>query len=99
MTTSGVRTATIPKTASVAPARTLMPLRVSFPLIAILGYAAFLITGFGTHLDAWRPIPLYVFFGFLLFVLQANLVEARSPARLAYTAFASVFALLYAADV
>lgn len=99
MTTSGVRTASMPATARAAPARPLVPLRVSFPLIAILGYAAFLITGFGTRLGPWRPIPLYVFFGFLLFVLQANLVATRSRVRLAYTAFASVFALLYAADV
>jgi hypothetical protein len=99
MTTSGVRTASMPATARAAPARPLVPLRISFPLIAILGYAAFLITGFGTRLGPWRPIPLYVFFGFLLFVLQANLVATRSRVRLAYTAFASVFALLYAADV
>lgn len=74
-------------------------LGVSFSAIALLGYAAFLVAGFGTGLGAWRPIPLYVFFGFLIFLFQARLIQARSAARLAYTALASVFALLYAADV
>ncbi|HEV2236717.1 MAG TPA: hypothetical protein VGR57_08665, partial [Ktedonobacterales bacterium] len=40
-----------------------------FPLIGLLLYAAFITSGFGAGLGAWRPIPLYVFFGFLIFLL------------------------------
>jgi hypothetical protein len=70
-----------------------------FPLVALLGYVAFLITGFGTTLGPWRPIPLYVFFGFLLYLLQASVIQARSLPQIAYAALATLFALLYAADV
>jgi hypothetical protein len=70
-----------------------------FPLIGLLLYAAFITSGFGAGLGAWRPIPIYVFFGFLIFLLQANLIRRRSVSAIAYTAFATIFALVFAADV
>lgn len=72
---------------------------VLVPAIGILGYVAFLLAGFGTGLGAWRPVPLYLFFGGLLFLLQIGLLERRTAPHLAYTAGASVFALLFAGDV
>jgi hypothetical protein len=98
MASTGTKASILPSTATDADLGH-ASLRVSFSVIAILGYVAFLISGFGTYLGSWRPIPLYIFFGFLVFLFQANLIETRTRARLAYTAFASVFALLYAADV
>jgi hypothetical protein len=70
-----------------------------FPLIGLLLYAAFITSGFGAGLGEWRPIPIYVFFGFLIFLLQANLIRRRSVSAIAYTAFATIFALVFAADV
>jgi hypothetical protein len=70
-----------------------------FPIIGLLLYAAFITSGFGNNLGAWRPIPIYVFFGFLIFLLQANLIRRRSLGAIAYTAFATAFALVFAADV
>jgi hypothetical protein len=70
-----------------------------FPIIGLLLYAAFITSGFGAGLGAWRPIPIYVFFGFLIFLLQANLIRRRSVGAIAYTAFATIFALVFAADV
>jgi hypothetical protein len=70
-----------------------------FPVIGLLLYVAFITAGFGARLGAWRPIPLYVFFGFLIFLLQANLIRRRSVGAIAYTAFATIFALVFAADV
>jgi hypothetical protein len=70
-----------------------------FPLIGLLLYAAFITSGFGASLGVWRPIPIYVFFGFLIFLLQANLIRRRSVSAIAYTAFATIFALVFAADV
>ncbi|HEY7780736.1 MAG TPA: hypothetical protein VIC85_11050 [Ktedonobacterales bacterium] len=72
---------------------------VLVPAIGILGYVAFLLAGFGTGMGAWRPVPLYLFFGVLLFLLQIGLVERRTASHLAYTAGASIFALLFAGDV
>ncbi len=98
MVFSGTKTAAAPP--SVAPAPTAVVFaRGWFPLVAILLFSSFLITGFGTNLGPWRPVPVYIFFGFLLFLLQANLIETRSVAGVAYAAFATVFALLFAADV
>src|SRR5260221_2972387 len=98
MVFSGKKTAAAPP--SVAPAPTAVVFaRGWFPLVAILLFSSFLITGFGTNLGPWRPVPVYIFFGFLLFLLQANLIETRSVAGVAYAAFATVFALLFAADV
>jgi hypothetical protein len=98
MTATSAETKTRPGT-SARPATRVSAAGVSFPLVALLGYVAFLIAGFGTGLQAWRPIPLYVFFGVLIFLFQARLIQTRSVARLIYTALASIFALLYAADV
>lgn len=73
--------------------------RIPFGLVAVLGYAAFLISGFGTGLGSWRPIPLYLFAGVLMFLFQLGLTQTRTRGRLLYTGFATVFALAYAADV
>ncbi len=76
-----------------------LPLRVSVPLTIILGYGALLVTGFGTSLGSWRPIPVYLFLGFLLFWLQASIEPKRTLASVSYVVLATGFALLYAADV
>src|SRR5579875_2862221 len=76
-----------------------MAMRVPYSVIALAGYVAFLLAGFGTHLGAWQPIPLYAFFGLLVFLLQVHLLPARSTWATAYTIVASLFTLLFAADI
>ncbi len=47
------------------------------PTLALLGYVAFLLTGFGTHLGNLRPLPVYLFFGLLLYLFQMQLSRPR----------------------
>jgi hypothetical protein len=99
MTTETQAAPLAPSPAAPAPHTPALALRVPFSVIALFGYVAFLLAGFGTHLGPWRPIPLYIFFGFLVFLLQMNLLPARSLAWTAYTVVASLFTLLFAADL
>ena len=88
-------------------ARPVLAPRIALPIIAVLAYAAFLTTGFGTFLDDLgksagydlRPLPLYAFFGILLLALQAAISDVRSIPRIIYIFLTSGFAIVYAADV
>ncbi len=74
--------------------------QIALPLIAILGYAAFLITGFGAGLGpSVQPLPIYIFLGLMLLALQAVISDNRSAARLLYIFLTSGFALVYAGFV
>ena len=73
--------------------------QISLPLIAILGYAAFLISGFGAGLGAAQPLPIYTFLGLMLLSLQAVISVNRSVPRIIYIFLTSGFALVYAAFV
>ena len=73
--------------------------QISLPLIAILGYAAFLISGFGAGLGAAQPLPIYIFLGLMLLALQAVISVNRSVPRIVYIFLTSGFALVYAAFV
>jgi hypothetical protein len=75
-----------------------MPLRVAVPVTIVVGYGALLLTGFGTSLGAWRPVPVYVFLGFLLFWLQTSILPKRTALSLGYVALATGFALFVAGD-
>jgi hypothetical protein len=59
---------------------------------------AFLITGFGTHLGAFQPVPIYVFFSLLLLTLQLAIAENHSSARVLYVLVTSGFAVIYAGE-
>ncbi len=51
---------------------------IMIPALALLGYLAFLLTGFGTHLGNLRPLPVYLFFGILLYLFQMQLSRPRT---------------------
>jgi hypothetical protein len=73
-------------------------MRVYLPPLILLGYIAFLITGFGTRLSALQPVPIYIFFSLLLLTLQLSVSENRTPARVLYVLITSGFALTYAGE-
>lgn len=87
---------TIPRTATASP---MVSARVALPLLVVVGYVAFILTGFGTDLGSWQPLPVFTFFGLCLIALQILISETKSPARMAYVVLTSVFALIYAADI
>ncbi len=68
------------------------------PIFVFLAYAAFLITGFGTTLGAWRPVPIYIFSALLLLTFQETIAAHRSHGRFVYTFVTSAFAVLFAGD-
>ena len=72
---------------------------VTLPIVAILGYAAFFVSGFGAGLGGAQSLPIYAFLGLMLLALQAIISETRTPARLVYVFLTSGFALVYAAEV
>lgn len=73
--------------------------QVALPLLAILGYTAFLITGFGVKLGTWQPLPIYIYLSLMLLSLQAVISENRSLPRIIYIFLTSGFAVVYAAEV
>jgi hypothetical protein len=68
------------------------------PLLVILAYTAFLMTGFGATLGAWQPVPIYLFLALLLLTFQEVIAAHRSHGRFVYTFLTSAFALLFAGD-
>jgi uncharacterized membrane protein len=77
----------------------LPPRQISLPVIALLGYAALFVTGFGTYLGAFQPVPMYAYFSLLLLVLQMAISENHTIARAAYVVLTSIFAIVYAGEV
>lgn len=79
-----------------------LPRQVLLPLIVILGYVAFLITGIAAagndSLADNPPVILYVYFSLLLVLLQIAISENRSLGRLLYVFIASGFAIVYAGE-
>ncbi|HEX6123253.1 MAG TPA: hypothetical protein VFY89_08830, partial [Ktedonobacterales bacterium] len=73
-------------------------MRMYLPLLILLGYIAFLITGFGTRLGALQPLPIYIFFSLLLLALQLTISANRTAARVLYVLVTSGFALTYAGE-
>lgn len=79
-----------------------MPQRARFvllPLLGLLGYAAFLVTGFGGGLSAMQqPLPLYIYLCLILLLFQLVILRNRAPAIVFYVLLTSGFAIIYAAD-
>jgi hypothetical protein len=73
-------------------------LPVAVPLTALFGYGALLVAGFGTNLGAWRPVPIYVFLGYLLIWFQSSLDINRSVGHIVNILLVTGFALAFAAD-
>ncbi|HEY7831916.1 MAG TPA: hypothetical protein VIG30_00005, partial [Ktedonobacterales bacterium] len=72
---------------------------VLVPLLGLLGYAAFLVTGYGAGLSAMQqPLPLYIYLSIVLLLFQIVILQRRAPATLVYVLLTSGFAVLYAAD-
>lgn len=69
------------------------------PMMVFLAFVAFLLTGFGTGLGVWQPIPVYVFLCLTLLTLQEHIARNRSLAHRTYVFLASSFAVLYAGEV
>jgi hypothetical protein len=93
-------TATATATASTARMFRLPSPQVTLPIIAILGYTAFLVTGFGQSLGpSVQPLPIYTFLGLMLLALQAVISDNRTAARVIYVFLTSGLALVYAAFV
>jgi hypothetical protein len=87
-------------TASTARMFRLPSPQVTLPIIAILGYSAFLITGFGQRFGpSGQPLPIYAFLGLMLLALQAVISDNRTVARVVYVFLTSGLALVYAAFV
>ncbi|MBA3823406.1 MAG: hypothetical protein H0X24_05785 [Ktedonobacterales bacterium] len=73
--------------------------QITLPIVAILGYTAFFISGFGVDLKGAQSLPIYIFLGLLLLALQTIISETRTPTRFLYVLLTSGFALFYAAEV
>jgi hypothetical protein len=73
------------------------------PILVLLAFVAFLLTGFGTDLGAtpgvWQPIPVYLFLCLALLTLQEHIAENRSIAHRTYVLLASSFAVIYAGEI
>lgn len=76
-----------------------VPSRIWIPVVAVLGYVAFLLAGFAASLGDSRALPVYAFLGLLLFLFQAALVRARSFWSLVWVGLSSIFALAFAGDL
>jgi hypothetical protein len=72
--------------------------RAYLPIFVILAYCAFLLTGFGTTLGKWQPVPIYLFLVLLLLTFQETIAAHRSHGRFVYTFLTSAFAVLFAGD-
>ena len=77
----------------------LPPATVLAPVFFLLGYAALLVSGFGTGLGALQSLPIYIFFCFLLLMLQTAISDNRSIGRIVYIFVSSGFAVVYAGEV
>jgi hypothetical protein len=69
------------------------------PLLALLAFPAFLMTGFGSGLGAWQPVPVYVFLCVALLTIQERIAQNRSIAHRAYALLAGAFAALFAGEL
>ncbi len=69
------------------------------PLLALLAFPAFLMTGFGSGLGAWQPVPVYVFLCVALLTIQERIAQNQSIAHRAYALLAGIFAALFAGEV
>lgn len=75
------------------------PATVLAPIFFLLGYAVLLFAGFGSGLGTLQALPLYIYFSFLLLVLQWVISGNRSVARVLYIFLTSGFAIVYAGEV
>jgi len=73
-------------------------LEIALPTLVILGFIAFLVTGFGAGLGQVQPLPVFIFLGILLLLLQLYLSKDRSLLRTLYGLGAATFGLVYAAE-
>jgi hypothetical protein len=73
--------------------------QITLPIVAVLGYTAFFISGFGVDLGGAQSLPIYIFLGLLLLALQTIISETRTASRILYVFLTSGFALVYAAEV
>ncbi|MGZ3640190.1 MAG: hypothetical protein ACXVCX_20355 [Ktedonobacterales bacterium] len=76
----------------------LPPASVLAPVFFLLGYVAMLISGFGKGLGTLQSLPIYIFFCFLLLMLQTGISDNRSVGRIIYIFVSSGFAIVYAGE-
>lgn len=75
-----------------------LPPQLYLPVLILLGYLAFLVTGFDRGLGTARALPLYIFFSLTLLVFQAAISRTRSWWRLAYIVLTSGYSIVYAGE-
>src|SRR5579875_1845891 len=88
-----------PKT---SPNKAPLPLpaaHLTLPVLAVMGYSSFFITGYASGLGTWRPVPLYIFCSFLLLTLQFIISRDRSLQHYLYVSVSSALALIYGGAV
>jgi hypothetical protein len=75
------------------------PVPAYLPMMVLLAFAAFLLTGFGAGLGALQPVPVYVLLCLALLTIQEHIAENRSLAHRVYVFLASSFAVIYAGEL
>lgn len=68
------------------------------PLIVVLAYTAFLLTGFGQSLGTAQAVPVYLFFCLVLLTLQQIVSTDHTLWRFVYVLGTSAFAVAYAGE-
>lgn len=80
-----------------SPFSNLFQPEVLLPILVILGYVAFVTSGFGAGLGMAQPFPIYLYASILLILLELYLANFRSLARSLYGIGAAIFGLFFAA--
>lgn len=89
--------ASIQATTGVAtPTRLLPRPEILLPILVALGYLAFVVAGFGASFGDTQALPIYVYCGLLLVLLQVSLARFRSLFRGLYGTGAALFGLVFA---
>ena len=71
---------------------------VLLPILVVLGYIAFVTSGFGTGLGMAQPLPIYLYSSVLLVLLQLSLSSFRTVLRSLYGIGAALFGLIFAGE-
>ncbi len=71
---------------------------ILLPILVILGYVAFVTSGFGVGLGMAQPLPIYLYSSLLLVLLQVSLSSFRTVPRSLYGIGAALFGLIFAGE-
>jgi hypothetical protein len=71
---------------------------ILLPILVVLGYVAFVVSGFGSGLEMVQPLPIYLYSSLLLILLQLSLSSFRTVLRSLYGIGAALFGLIFAGE-